>query len=511
MFTKRQYAINTAVNYLVYICNVIVALVLSPYVVRYLGDTFYGVWSVIVALTGYYGFLDFGIRQGVSQYVSRYLSSADFRNFNKTLNSAFVMLAGIGGVAVLITVFVGLQFGASLVKGGLDSNLIITSFMILGCGIGIKFPLLLFQTVVNGKNRYDISGLISFAVKLAQGICTWVVLSKGYGIVGLAVVTTASQVAESILMMLAAWKLVPQIRFNFSDVDMASLKDVVKYGFWNFITGIANQSALYIGPLAIGKLLGPELVTYYSIGANLIPYYGSVVGILSIPLLQLVIAKDVKQETEELRELYLRGSRYVNLTTTFIAFALIVFGKQFLGKWMGMKYVSSNVCSSYTIMVILSISMMIELTQTIGRQILFGVRKNRFLAITYGTASVVTIFLTIISVKLFSATGAALALLFHSAVTNGILLPLYICRFLNIALLYYLRQCMALNMVFFFAMTIIGKVVVNDVEIGSWKELLLSISGASVLYLGIGGYLIVGKDILLRILQRARLGAATYR
>jgi len=511
VFTKRQYAINTVVNYLAYSSNIIIALVLSPYVVSYLGDTFYGVWSIIVALTGYYSFLDFGIRQGVSQYVSRYLSSGDYKNFNKTLNSALVMLSGIGVAAALITVLVGLQFGDSLVKGGLESKVIISSFMILGCGIGIKFPLLLFQTVVTGKNRYDIAGLISFVVKIIQGISTWFVLSKGYGIIGLALVTTAAQIVESVLMMVAAWILVPQIRFNFSDLDIASLKDVVKYGFWNFIVGIAGQTTLYVGPLLIGKMLGPELVTYYSIGANLIPYYGSFVGILSIPLLQLVIAKDVKQETEELREMYLHGSRYVTLITTFIAFGLIVFGKQFLGKWMGMKYVSGDLCSSYTIMVILSIAMMIELTQTIGRQILFGVRKNKFLAIIYGGSSITTFIITLLSIKLYAATGAAMALLVHSVVTSGILLPFYLCRYLKIGLWYYFKNCIALNMIFFCTMTILGKALVTRAEIGSWFELILPICVASLMYLALGGFLIIGKDLLFKVAQSQMLRIAAWR
>ena len=92
---------NIASNTAGYMVNMLVALLLSPFVVRSLGDEIYCVWNIVIALTGSYGLLDLGIRSAVGHYLTIYWSKRDLEGVNRTMNTAMVLMfvaAGIAGV-----------------------------------------------------------------------------------------------------------------------------------------------------------------------------------------------------------------------------------------------------------------------------------------------------------------------------------------------------------------------------------------------------------------------------
>lgn len=503
MFDKRQYLINTITNYIVYFSNIVVALALSPFVVGTLGDAYYGIWTIIVAFTGYYGYLDFGIRQGVSQYISRHLSSREYEKFNVTVNAALLMLLAIGGVVLAVAGICAVFSGKLLQNPGAAAS-VPAALLILGVGIAVRFPFLVFQTIVNGMHRYDVSGLISFAVKMLYAVSVYAVLSKGMGILGLALVTTGTQLLEGFLMLLAALRLVPQIKVRLGKPDPAAVKEVMGYGIYNFISGISRQTILVVGPMVLARSLGPEMVTFYSIGANLIPYYGSLVAIVSIPLLQVIISKDVHEEKEDLKVLYLKGTRYVNLLVTYVAFVLVILGEPFLGRWMGHKYVENGACSSSLVMSILALSLMIDLSQTIGRQVLFGVRKHRFLALVSAFGALLTTCLTFPLVYLYSAVGAAIAVLVQSLLVNGVLMPFYMSRLLGVGMREFLKTSVLSNALFFIAMTSAALVLLEGRVKEDWLHIVVTLLIVSVAYLLPGTFLILGKDALFRVLFKFR-------
>ncbi len=504
MINRRQYIINTITNYVVYLSNILVALLLSPFVVRSLGDVYYGVWAIIVAFTGYYGLMDMGLRQGTAQYVSRYLSSKEYIKLNTTVNSSLVMLSTVGTIILIVSLVVSFLFSDDLIKHSPEDHSVQLAFFILGVGISLRFPFMVFQAIINGKHRYDISGLIAFVAKIIHGLTVYLVLRSGYGIMGLAIATAGSQILEGFLMMVAAKILVPELRLKPSLPALTTIKEIMDYGIYNFIFGISMQTILYIGPMILGKMLGPEIVTYYVIGANLIPYYGSLIGIISIPLLQVIIAKDVKDEHEDVKKLYLSGTRYTNLLTTYVAFVLIILGKPFLGVWMGYKYVNSNVCSSSLIMSILALSQMIDLSQTIGRQILFGIRKHKFLAVVSVCSAIITSVTTVLLVLLFSAYGAAIALLMQSVIVNGYLLPSYICKKLEISICCFYKYSVIPNLIYFAVSFCIFYIVLEDLTIKTWGSIIFYLILITVLYIGPGGYLIFGKKIIKKMMVKAQ-------
>ena len=79
MTQPRQgiFARNISSNLAGFLVSAVVALLLSPFIIRTLGDVKYGLWTLLISLTGYYGILDLGVRSAVGHYVTRYWAKND--------------------------------------------------------------------------------------------------------------------------------------------------------------------------------------------------------------------------------------------------------------------------------------------------------------------------------------------------------------------------------------------------------------------------------------------------
>ena len=76
---------NVVTNYLRFFLTGAMAFVLTPFMVRHLGDRDYGVWVTLFSLTGYFGLFDQGIRPSLVRYVSRDHAAGDHDGLARTI------------------------------------------------------------------------------------------------------------------------------------------------------------------------------------------------------------------------------------------------------------------------------------------------------------------------------------------------------------------------------------------------------------------------------------------
>src|SRR5659263_266912 len=76
--------------------NVIVSLLITPFVVHSLGDRMYGFWTLIGTFIGYYGLLDFGLSTAVSRYVAGAIGAQDEKECNRVITSALFIYIWVG-------------------------------------------------------------------------------------------------------------------------------------------------------------------------------------------------------------------------------------------------------------------------------------------------------------------------------------------------------------------------------------------------------------------------------
>ena len=94
---------NIFSNYVGIAGAIIIAFMLSPFLVHSLGDTRYGVWSVVSALTGYMALLDLGVSSAMAKYVSKFKALKDYRSLNQVLASGLVIMLSAGTILLIFS------------------------------------------------------------------------------------------------------------------------------------------------------------------------------------------------------------------------------------------------------------------------------------------------------------------------------------------------------------------------------------------------------------------------
>jgi O-antigen/teichoic acid export membrane protein len=433
MGVKRTILRNVFSNWTGYAVNVVVALLLSPFIVRALGDDLYGFWVLIISLSGYYGVLDMGIRSAVGQYVTRYWAQGDVSGINRTMNTAVVLMSGAAVLVIIASLFISLEIPDWFSTQEEAPWRLQWSVAIMGLGIAIGFPLAVYGSATVATQRYDLSNLIAIAERLiSAGMIVWV-LGAGYGLLGFSIVITATTLLGATARLMVAFRLLPGLVFSPRAFARSSLAEIAHYGFFSFIIRVADQLIQATSVLVIGAFMTTVAVTYYAIGANLIPYYVAIITGITWTLMPLATAYDAQKDGDGLRRLWLAGTRAAFALSALIAGGLIFLGHDFLSLWMGEKYVLGEPYpSSATILAILAAGYLVRLSNNVGVQVLFGMRRVRLLAALFGAEAMANLVLSVILIHPFGLVGVAMAVVTPMIIIQGLVLPLATSRRLGV-------------------------------------------------------------------------------
>src|SRR5215469_10079381 len=89
--SKRSLAKSVFSNWAFLFVNVLVAFWMTPFVVFHLGDSAYGIWALVLQLTGYMGVVDVGLRSALVRFISRLSARKDHASLNRLLSSALII------------------------------------------------------------------------------------------------------------------------------------------------------------------------------------------------------------------------------------------------------------------------------------------------------------------------------------------------------------------------------------------------------------------------------------
>src|SRR4051812_735630 len=92
---------NVGFNFLSQFWFAALAIVVTPYIVRTLGASLFGVYIIVSAVLGYFAFLDLGLGSALTKYIAEYEAIGDMRRVGRTMQTAFAIYLGLGVIGAL--------------------------------------------------------------------------------------------------------------------------------------------------------------------------------------------------------------------------------------------------------------------------------------------------------------------------------------------------------------------------------------------------------------------------
>ncbi len=455
-FTKSIRS-NILSNTTGYAVTALVALVMTPFIVTQLGTVAYGLWILIVSLTGYYGLMDVGVRGAVSQYVTRYWTQNDMSSVNKTLSSAVIMLSGIAllilGISVLAAEFAPTYLQDSghgtSDQQSINPQMVQDSYwviLITGLSAALALPLSAFGTATFARRRFDISNGIVIGERLLSAGLLYYVLTEGHGLLGLAIVNASTITLANIVRVVLAYQLLPGLHIKLRSFSTAACKELSKFGVASFLASVADRliyttDVVIIGfALPVTTAIAATYVTHYELSSKLIPYFLQMINAVVWTLTPYAIACDARGDRPALQRLWLKGSRGMFLLTGLIAGGLMFMGRDFLSLWAPAGHASGEgiipgetLMSGTSILVLLALATLLRTNMAVGRQILFGMREVNIVAKVSLAEAICNLLLSLILIRYYGLFGVILGTLIPTVVFQLWILPHFLMRRLSVS------------------------------------------------------------------------------
>ena len=473
--TGRRMMVGGAARALGVTIRMVVGFFMLPFLVGMLGNYWYGVYYATVGLVTNFYLMDFGFANATMRETAIGLAKSDDEAVNRTINTAFRIYLGLG---LIVAVSVGVLATLAPLVLGTDANVgtIRIVLLIIGLDLTLTFPSKALAGIVMSKLRYDLLLVLDMFTFLVSTVANIWVLTRGYGVIAMALVALGAGQLHNVLYVMLARHLFPAMAFAWNRFDRATGRALASYSVWAFLIQLANQLRFRVDSLTTGALFGGEAITRYSIGARLVEYAQSPLVLVSNTAMPALARLHATEEHGKLSEVVLFLLRLHLLIAIYAAGLVIVLGYPFIVRWVGLEHGPSHQIAS-----VLAIGFMTELFLMPLTNSLFASAKHKSLAIANVTEAVVNIGLSIVLGRLYGLLGVALGTMIPLLVVQLLWVAPYGCRSLDIPLGRFARLAVpAVIAIVIFAVvaTALAGVAISNGYVG----VILAATGISVVY-----------------------------
>jgi len=171
------------------ICSFAITFVVTPIVVHGLGKEGYGLWAIVMSMTGYYMLADLGLRSATVKYVSQFAAVDDWESANKAVATSLAVYLLLAIVVCLLAGCVAAVFPLIFATGQQDANTIRWVVLLTGVTVSVRILGQTSGAVLTALKRFDLAQGLAISALILQAALIVLVLRRGHGLLAMALVT----------------------------------------------------------------------------------------------------------------------------------------------------------------------------------------------------------------------------------------------------------------------------------------------------------------------------------
>jgi len=435
---------NAIANGIGFLVEAIVAFCMMPFVVHRIGDTAYGIWALIISLSGYMSFLKIGLRPAVNKYVAQYREIGETKKLQELIETCLLIYIACGALIIVTGFFLFFKAGDIFhINAKLRST---TSWLALLASFQVAFSLVavVFGGIISGCQRYDINNAIEISVILCRTALILIFLPifptilsvaiPHFVVTGISYMVTA-RIGKRMINL-------PPLRI-FKKPSREIWSTVSRFASITFLISLIGTLMTEADAVLSGMIITTAAITQYAVGARLVKYTERLLQLLANVLAPASSQLNARNDKKQLQTLF----RYTVKMSSAIAIAILlcflVQGKEFIRLWMGPGYETA-----YLVMAILSAGAILALPQQSVRPFLYGLARHKIIMYIYFVEAAISLPLAWLLGRKLGLTGIAIGLTVPKALTRGTIYPVYGAQLMGIRfgsffLDSYLKICLA--------------------------------------------------------------------
>ncbi len=432
--TKRK--LGVLLSYVLMVFEVLSALLLTPFILRTLGQAEYGVYRLTATITSYLLLLDLGVGNAIVRYIAKYRVAKDSDNERRFLGVATIFYCGIAVLSIVIGIIFIAIFPAIFSKGlssdeiSLGKHLMVV--VILNAAITLGSAA--YTNTIIAYEDFGVSRGASIIQIIFRMTLSFVCLKLGMGSMGLVYVQLfATILCRSFFILYVRYRL--KLTPSFAKLDGSFIKEIVVYSSLIFLQMIATHLNTSIGQILIGAFVASSAVFLgiYSLGVELAQYYqsiGSAFTSVLMPGLVKIVESGAKPKA--LCDEMIRIGRIIFMVLACIWVTFLVCGQDFVTLWAESKNVQA-----WHVALLLMFVYTFALTEAVGNQLLWAMNAHKEQSIAKILIVLINISFSIILIKSNPIIGAALGTFLSILLGDIVVMNIIFKKKIKISLSYY--------------------------------------------------------------------------
>jgi O-antigen/teichoic acid export membrane protein len=406
----------------------LIAILMPPFLTRILSPDAYGTWLLILQLSAYVGFLDFGIQTAVGRFVAHTNELQDFKQRDSIVSTSLVILSGSGLLAILGISILAWQlpnlFRSMPIGLHQDARL---ALLFVGGSLALSLPFSVFGGVFIGIQRYDVPAWIIGMNKIFGGVLAVLLAQSTHSIAwmgfGMGVATMGGAIGQYLVYL----KISGNIKISLPLVSRKVIKEIINYCFglsiWTF--GMFLVSGLDI---TIVAFFDYKSVVYYTLAVSVTNFVIQLQCAIFGAIMPSAAILSARADKAGLGHLLMNSTRYGILLLVFTGIPLIIGAKWILTMWVGAEYASHT----SAILQILVLANIVRLSGLPYATIVIGVGQQRLIILSPIVEGISNFLMSVVLASSIGGIGPALGTMFGAFISIGFHLMYNMNRTTNI-------------------------------------------------------------------------------
>ncbi len=478
----NQLKAGVVLNYVVIFLNTVVGLLYTPYMLRMMGQSEYGLYSLVASVIAYLTILDLGFGNAIVRYTAKFRAEKKTEEQYEMFGMFFLLYLVIGiiafGIGLGLYFNVDTLFGNTMTAVELDRARIM--MLLLVANLAFTFPMSIWGSIIQAYEDFVFQkslNIFRIILNTAVMIC---LLHFGYKAVAMVVVQTIFNVLTLVVNFIyCRRKLNIHIYFRFKHFHWGFLKEVAIYSFWIFLNAIMDRVYWSTGQFVLGAMVGTAAVAVFAIAIQLEGMYmqfSTAISSVFLPKVTAMVATN--RSRKEISDLFIRTGRIQYIVLAYILSGFIIFGRQFIKLWAGAGY-----SDAYIISLLFFIPLTVPLIQNLGITILQARNEMKFRSVLYIIIALVSLAMQIVLTRYFGGIGCAMGVSGALVVGQILIMNVYYRRRQDLDIKTFWKEISKMSIIpivlIFSSMLVIRHFFALD----SWGKLILGIAAFSLVYI----------------------------
>jgi O-antigen/teichoic acid export membrane protein len=432
---RRLNLLNVATSWTCQAATVAGGLVITPGLIRALGEGAYGSWLLINSFTSQLRTLDLGMSAGTLKFSSGALARDDREQLRRIHSSSAAMFF-LASTLALIATGVLVVVLPRVFPGALGGH----QLVILVLGVASTLDLLFHPQPASLRSRalYFVPDSVEIVTYTAFKVGVVLYLTRtGISLEILCFVILGESILRNLVVSAAGLWLCDWTRkVSVRAIDRTILRRLVLYGGGTFVINLADVIRFQVATSVIGFFLSSQHIAVFSIGMRLIHLAYQSIGVIGAVAVPRFSGMHETGDRPGYEALLRRVNRVTDLATAYILVNIALLGLPFLRMWIRQPWVDD----AFRVTLLMLPGYLVALLTHPAAMLLMATGRLKGLTLLTITEACVNAVLSIVFVRWFGIYGVCLGTVIPVLVFRGLVFPFVLRAYADVPVRSYIRS-----------------------------------------------------------------------